>query len=637
MMSTLVETWLAKIDEQINFYEKYRSRGRKVIEKYRDDISSSNTDVSNIDGLSSYNLLYANTETLKPVLYNRTPRAEARATDKRDDLSRFAAEALEDVLNNLCNNYDFDGVNKEVILDYLLPGTGTSRVVYNPIFRDIEGDEFKVFEEVFTEYVSWENLIIGPAKKWVDVPWLAFRSLLSKEEVEEQFGKTIANELSYNANLSLDNNFTVMEKQQNPNKTELFEIWDKTNKEVIFISRLDKKLISRDDDPLQLTDFFPIPKPLFSNWTNNSIIPIPFYIYYQDLQEELETVSTRITKLIRELKRRGFYNSQVENIEDIVNATDNEFVPVSNYDRQMQSGGIDAIIHELDISRIVQVVASLYQQREQIRFAIFEIMGISDIQRGVIDPRETATASRMKGNFGSLRVSEMQREVQRYVRDLYRIKAEIIAEQFSPETIALITNNPIETVNQIMPLLRAQEPRAIRIDIETDSTIQNNEEGEQERALEFTNVMANLSQTIPAMAQSFGTDFAGELMLSVVRKFKMSRGLEDTLEQQLALVKQQEQQAQEQPQEEPPNTDLIKAQNDRLKLELEAQKAQADNQLKLAELQLKQQEIVVRAQESQARIDLEESKQSLEAAKLVIEQEKVQLEARSPTNEFVGV
>lgn len=643
---TKSKDWLSKIEKQVNVYEPYRKRAYTVLKKYKDDAESYDNSVK---FQSTYNLLYSITETLRPVLYNRTPRPEVRATDKSDKLSRAAAQMLEEILQNTCNNYDFDKVIKDSVLDYLLSGTGTSRVVYSPVFReeeliDVDGEvakeDVKVYDDVYIDYVSWDNVIIGDARRWEDVPWIAIRSLLTKSQIKDLFGSKISDQLNYTAKYDIDSLSTdSFNRGESSELTEIFEIWDKENKKRIFLTKMHNSdgafIIEEDDDPLQLTGFFPIPRPLFANYTNNTLIPTPFFIYYQDLQDELEEVTERIKRLVREVKRRGIYDSRIEQIEDVINAGDNEFVPVANFARFLnEAKSIDGVYFELDIAKIIPVIQSLYEQREQIRFAIFEIMGIADIQRGVVDPRETATASRMKGNFGSLRVSEMQREVQRYVRDLYRMKAEIISELFSEQTIALVVNKPIEQVAQVMPLLRAQEPRMVRIDIETDSTIQSNEEGEQEQALQFTNVMNQLSQISPILAQTYGLDFTLELTKSVARKFKMSRGLEDIIDQRGEELKQQ----QSQPQEEQPNLEMIKAMNEQAKLQLQAQKAQADNQIKIAELQLREQELIVKAQEANAKIELEETKQSIEMAKIAVEQDKIELEAVNPgVNEVVGV
>lgn len=658
-MVTEVESWFKSIDEQIATYNDYYTRGAKIENKYRNGTCNFQTVGVSDPLFSSYNMLYSNTELLRPILYNRTPRAEVRATSKRNVLARKAAEILERCLNNSCKAYDFDNEIISSINDYLLPGQGLSRISYSPLFQKLpDGEEKKIYEEVRNNYEAWDSVIIGPANRWEDVPWIAFRGNLRKDEVKEQFGDEFANKLKYTSKTDIiNNNINAVESEQDSNMrvAEIYEVWDKEKREVLFISRQDTNSpLLRNKEPLELQGFFPMPRPLFSAVTNNSIIPVPFFIYYEDLQNELEIVTTRIERLIEFLKIRGVYDSKVENINQIYNASDNELVSVENFNRLVQQGGIDSVINMLDIAPIAGVVQQLYQYRDQIRFSIFEIMGISDIQRAVSDPRETATAAKLKGQFGSLRVSYMQREVQRYIRDIYRIKGEIISEEFSPEVIALISDTPLQEVLEVMPLIRMQEPRMIAIDIETDSTIEANQQQEKEQAVEFINAMTQLSQVLPALASSFGLDVAGEISIAAVRKFKMSRGLEDMLEDRLELVKQQ-QQAQ-QSQEQQPDADMIKAMNEQARIQLDAQKLQSETslsqqkmqleaQLKVADLQLRAQELEMKAIETNSSIDIAEASQAIETAELLLKQqqvdlekEKVEVEAANPNvNTVVGV
>ena len=65
---------------------------------------------------------------------------------------------------------------------------------------------------------------------------------------------------------------------------------------------------------------------------------------------------------------------------------------------------------------------------------------MSDIIRGMSDPRETATAQAMKGNWGSLRVRDKQKELARFARDVLRLQGEIIAGQFGVSTLKAMTD-----------------------------------------------------------------------------------------------------------------------------------------------------------------------------------------------------
>jgi len=53
---------------------------------------------------------------------------------------------------------------------------------------------------------------------------------------------------------------------------------------VIWIAKNFPKELDRKDDPLGLTEFFPCPMPLFATVTTGSLIPVPDYCEYQELE-----------------------------------------------------------------------------------------------------------------------------------------------------------------------------------------------------------------------------------------------------------------------------------------------------------------------------------------------------------------
>jgi hypothetical protein len=140
-------------------------------------------------------------------------------------------------------------------------------------------------------------------------------------------------------------------------------------------------------------------------------------------------------------------------------------------------------------------------------------------------------AQRIKAQFGSQRLRRRQRQVQAWIRDLYRIKAEMIAEHFEPEKLAAISG--IDVTPEMVELLRADHLRGYRIDVETDSTVFEDAEREKMQSMELlTSVGGFLQQAVPAVQQ---TPQIGPLLFDMlamgVRSFKNGRQLEDGIEQ----------------------------------------------------------------------------------------------------------
>ena len=110
------------------------------------------------------------------------------------------------------------------------------------------------------------------------------------------------------------------------------------------------------------------------------------------------------------------------------------------------------------------------------------ITGISDLQRGDSNAQETATAQRLKGSYGAIRLRPRREPMEEFIRDSYRIMGEIIADEFSATSLQKLTG--IEPDPECMALLQNDQMRDFRIDIETDSTVQPNEITDQQKAVE---------------------------------------------------------------------------------------------------------------------------------------------------------
>jgi hypothetical protein len=209
----------------------------------------------------------------------------------------------------------------------------------------------------------------------------------------------------------------------------------------------------------------------------------------------------------------------------------------------------------MPIEQIAKVLAGLYQQRDILKQEIFELTGLSDIIRGSTDPRETKGAQQIKASFGTVRLTPRQEPMEQFVRDLFQIKGEIMAEHFTADQLLQMTGMdvPPEIMSQVMQLLRDDKLRGFVIDIETDSTVQPDEAREQANVAEFMRVTtefmtaaAQLTAVNPAL-----TPLMFEMYKAGARRFKMGRELEDSVEEAAQQTLQAVQQAQQQQQADP--------------------------------------------------------------------------------------
>jgi vacuolar-type H+-ATPase subunit I/STV1 len=166
-----------------------------------------------------------------------------------------------------------------------------------------------------------------------------------------------------------------------------------------------------------------------------------------------------------------------------------------------------------------------------------------------------------------LRLGRRQSEIQRFARDLFRLKAEIMAEKYDVEMLSQITGQ--EITKEMLQVMQQDGPRGFKIDIETDSTIMVDEKAEQENVAKLLQAIAQYIQGIAPAIQAgmFSKEAAQSMLLMVVRKFRGSREVEEVInamsseegspeqalqqaQQQIAQMQQQMQQVQEQAQQQ---------------------------------------------------------------------------------------
>lgn len=617
-----VRRWLLELRLADKRELDWRKSAQMAIDLYKGAIAKKN----------SFNILWSNTETLLPAVYSSVPKPDVRRRYKDNDpLGKAVSEVVSRALDFSLDTYDFDGVARSDVMDMLLAGRGVSWVRYVPslsqvglpddVQHDEEAEDAEVhqdeggealeggaeeveWEQTIAEHVQWDDFRIGPGDKWIEVPWVARRHRLKREDLIEQFGHEIGQAVQLDATTDDDIN-KMAEHEAEPFKTaEVWEIWCKDSKKVYFICAAYKKSpLKTVDDPLQLKGFFPCPKPLYAIEDVETLVPITLYEQYKEQAEELNRISVRINKIIDALKLRGVYDATIAELSELMRGTDNDLIPAQNVSALIERGGLDKVIWTTEalVRAGAQVLAALYQQRDATKQTIYEITGMSDILRGASNPNETATAQQIKSQWGSLRVKRIQADIARYLRDLLRIKAEIISQKFQQQTLAQMTlvqlptqqeaimqavqaqqqGKPFQmpiTWEQVMQVMRSDMSRTYRIDVETDSTIAASLEADMQGLREVLTGVVQFIQGIgPAVqAGAMPVEAVKEIIMAVVRRARMGSAVED------ALDKMQQPQAQGNPQAAAQTKQL---QDQVQQLTQQLQQAQQQAQGKQAELQ----------------------------------------------------
>ena len=586
--------WHIELNNADKTEEDWRRRGRKVIERYRDE---RNVDTYGMGSEKKFNILWANTETLKGALFAKMAKPDVRRRfPDNNPVTKNIARVLERTLTYANDVYNANKPIESALEDYLLPGRGVVWVVYDPVFVKemvqmeqinemgerviIEVEEERVAEQrCYFDYVHWEDYRENPAKRPEDVSWKARRHLWTRDQLKD---KGFSNVEDIPLDWSPDSDEENYEAEEVFKRAEVWEIWDRVKYKRYYVARNYDKILRVDDDPYELQDFFPTPTPMIAVRTNDTSVPIPEFTLYQDQAEELDRVTTRISNLIEGLKRRGVYDASVPELSHLANAGDNDFIPSENFSLLAQKGGLAGVFQQEDISPIGMVLQGLYQQRTQILEIIYEVTGISDLLRGNTKASETATAQQLKAQFGSMRMRKRQEEIERYIRDLFRIKAEIVAEHYEPEILQAITN--IQVTPEMIQIMRDDKLREYNIDVETDSTVFADENAEKQTRIEFLQAMGGYLEKAIAIsnANPMLTPIAFQSLRFLVGAWKVGREFEEIIDQTEQQIMQQMQQAMQAP---PQPSEAEKIAQARIQGELMREKMKQEG--KLADIQAK--------------------------------------------------
>lgn len=666
-----VSRWHVEIEQCRRQFQDWLGRCRRIERRYRSDKDPLTTD-PHTDGRGGFSILWSNVETLKPAIYARPPQpVVARTFQDSDPVGRAASMVLRRAIQHEIEEGRVHRKLKQVRDDYLLYGRGVMWASYRPRIGKVlqltteveeEGEDERVEgEEVVWDFVRRADFLHSASPNWESLTWVGRAVRMTQEEGVRRFGSKFRDvPLSFRPDHRDDPNdkdrsYEVFHRAQ------VYEIWDLTTRTVLWLAEGYDGLLDKKPDPLHLRDFFPTPRPLYGTLTDTSLVPVPDYVEYREQAEQLDELTERIKFVARAIKVTGVYNGQFKELEQMLTSRELQLIPVRDWPGFSEKQGIKGSMDFLPIVDMATTLQSLVDTRAQVKSDLYEITGISDVIRGAETVGDkTATEIATKGRYATLRLSDRQQAMAEYVRDVLRITGEIIAEHFSPETLAQMSNwaaselardapqvqmgtppgsaaperLPLAGVggngarpslppmsgaqalfDQAMDLLRNDRLRGFRIDVEDKSTIAADEAEEKAARVQFLQAVGDFIEKALAMPPSVAPVLAplmGKMLMFGVRGFPVGLEMEQALEDGIGRLTQMlEAQAQQPP---PPNPDMIKAQ-------AQAQKSQADMQIAQMQAQSDQQVNQIRAQ---AMIQKAASDQAIAQLQLQIEQIKAQ-------------
>jgi len=644
-MDHTYEDWYNCIAQYERTFKEWEGRADKIVKRYRDDSRSRN------NPQAKFNILWSNVQTITPAVFARLPRPDvSRRFRDNDPVGRVASTMLERALEYEIEHYgDYASAMKQSVQDRLLGGRGTAWVRYEPhitgemageaegapedgwqLTEDIdeaeteggiyrEDQERIEYECAPVDYVHWRDFGLTVARTWEEVTAVWRKVYLGRPALVERFGEELGGKIPLDTRPETSKSFN--EKMgEGAKEACIYEIWDKTSGEVLWLSKSMGKILDTRADPLQLENFWPCPKPMFSTLTTDSLIPVPDFVLYQDQARQLDTLADRIDGFIQALKVRGVYDASEPSLGRLfTEGENNALLPVKNYGAFSEKGGLQGAINLVDIQPIANGLNMAYQAMEQVKGQIYEIMGIADIQRGQTDPNETLGAQIIKSNNASGRLKTMQHDVVNFATALLQIKAQIICQHFTDDTIVKISGamqlspQDQQLIPQALQLLKDEPAKNFRIEVTTDSMIYQDEQQEKQDRMQFLQAIGGfVQQALPVASQvPEMTPMLMEMLKFSVTAFKAGKGLEGIIDETADKFRQQAKMMEGQPKPPPPEVQKLQMQ-----MQMEQAKMQMQQQLEQSKLQgqieIEKAKQEYQAQENQLKFQLEEQRNMMD-------------------------
>lgn len=497
----MAKFWLEQVEDVDKLQKNWIRKGDDIIKIFRLERAES-------DRKRRLNVLWANIKVLMPALYGKVPIPYVeRRFLQRDVVAKLSSTILERVVKNEIEINGLHNSLRRAVLDYLLCGRGAVWVRYEPDVGEVgdsipieaqssyndalaeiedkgEGEddpkaqkleatgEQLLSEQIPVDYINWKDLYLFPAtaRNWTEVQAIGKRVYLSKEEAGDRFGKEIAKELQYTSASTeqrrrVPYTDTAVFQQNNYRNIVVYEIWNKTDRKIYWVSEGYDYCCDIKKDFLELKEFFPVPECLSSTLTNESLVPVPDYVEYADQALQIDELTHRLAMLTRACKIAGCYDASNNALKRLMQeGFENDLIPVDAWVAFAEKGGVQGGIALLPIEEIQKVIETLTKVRQQLMMDLDMVTGISDIIRGTTDSRETLGGIRLKNNNAGTRLSDRQNEVAQFAKNTISFVAEIAAKHYSHKKLIESSNilfdddmQPDAIMEELMPPVTQQQ------------------------------------------------------------------------------------------------------------------------------------------------------------------------------------
>ena len=546
---SLQKHWLSRITKEEKAHKDIREKMRRIYKVWKDDLA--NEDQLYVP------LWWSVVQVEHTGVYSSQPVPDIRPRNEVNNPAfKTAARVLERGISYCVDDQSFDDNMHRSVDEYLALGLGTIRCkVDSVIVNEWTGEVNLLGQKMMAEkiqdqtlrweFVPYDRFGWEPSQNWKHVDFIYFRHPMDQAACKQRFGRRIRGSKK-------DVERHGHEKDWQKGTVDIYEIWDRKHKKVLFFAKGEPEPIDVIDDPLKLINFYPCPLPMMTNVCSHSYEPQPDYDFIEPYDTEINRLQERRMSLLEQIKAVSMHDKSMPELAELFEMEDGESKPVDKLLSRIGNGGtLENIMMFPALREKMEVLAQITEQIAFVKAQVDEILGIADIVRGVTSAAETATAQEIKGRWVGLRLTPKRDQVQYTVREMFRIMGQLLCNIFTDENLARMTQ--MEIPQESLQVLRDDLMMQFAIDIESESTIAKDEFREREtRQSMMDSVGAYASSVLPMVQQGYmPAGVSSAILQAALQPYtKYSRALDEelttlqTTEQQLQQLTQQLQQEQ---------------------------------------------------------------------------------------------
>lgn len=410
-----------------------------------DDVYSRQGSDSDIWIDPDYDLFWSSMEIMKPATYCYPPQPVVSPQFKdRRKLQNTTADLLE---RSVRSAFERGGIDEAMLCtrdDLIFYNRGQMWVTY-------EADEKGGGQRVCIEHVDRKDFLHPPARKWSELPWVARRAWLTKTEMRKRFRKASGDAYMAAATGPKPQFRDDDGGADHSRKAGVWEVWHKADNRVYWVADGVSVMLDEGKPHLKLRGFFPCPRPAYGTLRPRTLVPVPDYSRYSGHFAKINSLTRRIYLLLDSVKLKAFIpaGGDIGNAVELALKENDDSIIIPVPSAALMAGASTGFISYLPLQEIAAAITGLIEARGQLFEDFYQLSGISDIMRGATEAEETLGAQRLKSQYGSVRVREKIDELQRIARDVTQISAEIMAEEFSKETLLEMSQMDIKSKAQI--------------------------------------------------------------------------------------------------------------------------------------------------------------------------------------------